>query len=309
MEKDNKLLSNIIQEYRKSQIQSEAEVRSKLIVPLLMCLGYPSELRSEEFPVYGFEGRKPLPAKCADFLLFSDTAFSTHRSFTQKDNEWVQDHSLLVFEAKKPGHLPDILGQPIYYTIWTRAVAYLVSDGEIIIGYFYNPITSDRELVNCKIDELPDSDAIWNFSFDNLLSIKNRAIDKSSFSLSQNTDSLPNTRETIFSDDEINLPDETLNYMRYALGRNSENLKPSALLSRFLNMTDCYLQNQIRYDIPKYMFDIPRQINDAYLYIDNLVMPIDKGEVWYYFWNEYERYHYKSKYFEIHIIYYSTFPA
>ena len=49
---DNKMaIWNVIASYKKSKIQSEAEVRSKLIVPLFEALGYPSELRSEEYPV------------------------------------------------------------------------------------------------------------------------------------------------------------------------------------------------------------------------------------------------------------------
>jgi len=68
-------IQNLINEYKESMIQSEAEVRSKLIVPLLGILGYPSYLRAEEFPVYGFEGRKRLATKNADFLLFSDKSF------------------------------------------------------------------------------------------------------------------------------------------------------------------------------------------------------------------------------------------
>lgn len=72
----NDSIQKIIYEYQKSTIQSEAEVRSKLIVPLLNALGYPSSLRAEEFPVHGFEGRKKLPAKSADLILFSDSHFA-----------------------------------------------------------------------------------------------------------------------------------------------------------------------------------------------------------------------------------------
>lgn len=98
----NNNIQRIISEYSKSIIQSEAEVRSKLIVPLLEILGYPSYLRAEEFPVYGFGGGKKLPAKNADYILFSDRQFANHRMFTKKNIEWVQKHSLLVVEAKKP---------------------------------------------------------------------------------------------------------------------------------------------------------------------------------------------------------------
>ena len=49
-------VSSLIECFLKQNIQSEAEVRSKLIVPLLELLCYPIELRAEEFPVYGYEG-------------------------------------------------------------------------------------------------------------------------------------------------------------------------------------------------------------------------------------------------------------
>ena len=170
---NRKRLELIIREYGKSKIQSEQEVRSKLIVPLLELLEYPSELRAEEFPVYGFEGKRKLPLKFADFLLFSDAKFSMHKSYSQENLEWVQDHSLLVVEAKKPGKLPQILGQPLYYTIWSKAVAYLVIDGEYIRGYCYNKIASDRKIIDCKISELLKNDDIWAFSYHKILYVKN----------------------------------------------------------------------------------------------------------------------------------------
>jgi len=101
-------------------IQSEAEVRSKFIVPLLDFLEYPSELRVEEYPVYGFEGGKKLPTKNADFIMFSNKDFGIHRTFTQKNIDWVHDHSLLIVEAEKPKEMLPVLGQPVYYTIWTK---------------------------------------------------------------------------------------------------------------------------------------------------------------------------------------------
>jgi len=78
-------LVSIIDEFKKSYIQSEAEVRSKLIVPLIMWLGYPQSFRAEEFPVYGFEGRRKLPTKNADFLLFNDAMFGLHKSSSESD--------------------------------------------------------------------------------------------------------------------------------------------------------------------------------------------------------------------------------
>ena len=102
----NRQIQRIIAEYGKSIAYSEAEIRSKLIVPLLDALGYPSYLRAEEFPVYGFEGGKALPAKNADFILFSDKYFNNHREKTKQSIEWVYKHSLLVVEAKNRGKCP-----------------------------------------------------------------------------------------------------------------------------------------------------------------------------------------------------------
>ena len=94
MENDNRdAIQKLLLEYRKSTIQSEAEVRSKFIVPLLDVLGYPSELRAEEFPVYGYGGGKKLPAKNADFILFCSPDFGSHRTRTQRNLEWVYDNS------------------------------------------------------------------------------------------------------------------------------------------------------------------------------------------------------------------------
>ena len=66
---DKSAIQAVIDEFQKSEIQSEAEVRSKFIVQLSRALGYPSELRGEEFPVYGYGGRDVLPAKNADFIF------------------------------------------------------------------------------------------------------------------------------------------------------------------------------------------------------------------------------------------------
>ena len=65
-------IGSVIKKFRKSTIQSEAEVRSKFVVPLLEALDYPSELRAEEFNVYGYAGREKLRAKPADFIIFKN---------------------------------------------------------------------------------------------------------------------------------------------------------------------------------------------------------------------------------------------
>ena len=125
-------LQSIIDTFANSITQSEAEVRSKLIVPIIEWLGYPIEFRAEEFPVYSFEGAQKRPTKYADYILFDDKHFASHNKNTKIDTEWVQEHSLLVFEAKKKNEMPAMLGQPQFYTIWTKAVAYMISDPSIV---------------------------------------------------------------------------------------------------------------------------------------------------------------------------------
>ena len=72
---DKVAIQSVIDEYRLSDIQSESEVRSKFIVGLSEVLGYSSQFRGEEFPVYGYGGREPLRAKDADFIFFNDILF------------------------------------------------------------------------------------------------------------------------------------------------------------------------------------------------------------------------------------------
>lgn len=299
-------LKIIVSEYQKSVVQSEAEVRSKFIVPLLEFLQYPTELRAEEYPVYGFEGGSALPAKNADFILFSDKEFGRHRTATHADIEWVQNHSLLVFEAKKPGKMPTTMGQPAFYTIWTKAIAYLISDGETIKGYYYNMIAADIQVIECNISNLEDFEDIWNFSFENILRIK-----ESGPSLSQNpiasklTKACKGIEECVLltSDEDINLPESTYAYMRQSLGKNAEGLGPLALVSKFLNMTNAYLQNQMRYGIPDYMIDIPRHRYDATLYTDKQIFPLTKGTIIEFYCNEYELYKFENEYILISILY------
>lgn len=89
-------ISVMINDFIRKNIQSEAEVRSKLIVPLLELLEYPKDLRAEEFPVYGYEGSKALRTKAADFLQFTSNEFEQHRGKSDLEVEWVYKHSLHI---------------------------------------------------------------------------------------------------------------------------------------------------------------------------------------------------------------------
>lgn len=300
-------IATLVQEFKQSIIQSEAEVRSKFIVPLLEILEYPSSIRAEEFPVYGFEGGKHLPAKNADFLLFSSKEFAAHRKCTQLNLEWVQKNSLLVVEAKKPGEMPDILGQPQYYTVWTKSVAYLAIDGLRIRGYYYSSIYSDREIIDCSLDELTSNSAILAFAYANILRIKEDAGNFSQQLVSeanQNTDLVVEDLRPVTEDEIEALPETTFRYMRQALGRNSEGLSNYQVLARFLNLTNTYLQNDMRYDIPVYMFAFPRKFLPAQLSINNDIFPTETGEVTVFYLDDFERYLYKSKNITIDIAYF-----
>ena len=309
----------LIDEYKMSIIQSEAEVRSKLIVPLLDILGYPSYLRAEEFPVYGHEGRKALPAKNADYILFSDREFAFHRGNSKPHIEWIQKHSLLIVEAKKPGGMPEILGQPQYYTTWTRAVAYLITDGINIKGYYYNNINTDFQVIDCSVADLPLHDEICVLSYSNILQIKQEGgLSADTLSTIQSSyidivDNEPdtasprlvdaNTIKYVTENDVKDFPEHSLSYMRYALGRNSIGLSNLQLITRFINTTDSYLQNEMRYDIPEYMFDFPRNTYKSRLYINNIVLPIEIGEVSEFYWDDYERFYYESRYLRIDVLF------
>lgn len=45
-----------------------------------------------------------------------------------------------------------------------------------ILGYFWNPISSDREVISAKVEELANMSELENFSYENILSIKNSGV-------------------------------------------------------------------------------------------------------------------------------------
>ena len=300
----NRQIQRIIAEYGKSIAYSEAEIRSKLIVPLLDALGYPSYLRAEEFPVYGFEGGKALPAKNADFILFSDKYFNNHREKTKQSIEWVYKHSLLVVEAKKPGEMPDILGQPTYYSVWTRAVGYLAIDGDAIKGYLRQNISSDFQIIDCHVKDLPNDSRLETFSFENILLLKeNAANDYKHLVLNDVIDhDNINTYRSLTEEDLKSIPENTIQYMRIALGKNADGLNRVELISRYLNTTDLLLQNDLRYEVPKYIFQIPRRVHKAHIHIDGNVLPFEVGEVTEFYWEDYDRFIFESEYIFIDIM-------
>lgn len=78
------------------------------------------------------------------------------------------------------------------------------------------------------------------------------------------------------------------------------------MVSRFLNTTDSLLQNDMRYDIPPYMIDIPRHIYKAKLYVDNMIFPLTIGEVTEFYCNDMTRYLFENEYIIADAIYRSN---
>lgn len=297
----NKSLQEILDEYRKSTIQSEAEVRSKFIVPLICALGYPSELRAEEFPVYGYDGGKPLSARPADFILFTDSSFADYRKKDQKCKRWVENHSLLVIEAKKPGELKDtkkedVIGQARFYREWSKSVAYIVTDGVSLYGFLHNSIIEDYLAISCDIYELPQYEKLWDFSYEKIQVLKNNQIEQLSQQL------LQDDVQIITSDEDLGLPSETISYMRTALGKNGIGLTNVEVTARFLNTTSFILRNDLRYNIPEYMLEFPRHYYQAQLYIDNCIVPCFDGEVIEYYRDEIDRYEFRNTNIDIDLV-------
>lgn len=309
-----KALKSILDSYSNSIIQSEAEVRTKLIVPLIEWLGYSSELRAEEFPVYGWQGGTKNPVKNADFVMFSDKSFALYRDCSEKSLNWVYDHSLLVFEAKKPGEFPKVLGQPVYYTQWTKAIAYLVSDGEIIKGCYYSYTSSDYEYIECKIKELQPIDFFSRFSLETILDIKNKSRKTLNGTFSESAiqdyklgiatvENLP-----MFGETGITLPLDKREMMRSALSADKD-LSDYELLRRFLQYSDTILDCDLRYNIPQFAFYLPRKIVKAQLYLDRDIMPTILGEATLFYRENTERIEFDSGYISLNFVFMDGFPV
>lgn len=299
---DKNEIKRIIDNYRKSGIQSEAEIRSKLLVPLIEALGFPAENRAEEFPVHSWSGGTKQRAKPADFLLFSDKDYANKGKATQFCINWVQDHSLLVCEAKMLNKMPDVEGQTRFYTMWTKAPAYITCDGISIRGSFFNQLTSDTEYINCAIEQLPECLELDKFSFDNLVSLKKALLNRSNDNTALNT-----IASSSLLPEDIQLPASTASFIRDAL-RLPANLSDHTLLSRFIQYTNTILDCEIRYDVPEYIYDIPRRVYKAELFIDGDSTPIYSGEVVHYYRNDNDLFCFQNDSFLLVVEYYKTTP-
>lgn len=146
-------IDDFLQSYNSDMIVSEQDVRTKVSNILLDCLGYPMEMCSEEFPVYGYEGRTQLNAKLADTMVFNIPGFENHRK--RKDRAWVMDHSLIAIELKKPSEsINDSQGQAQFYAMWVRCKYYICTDGIRVLVYKLGDYKADIKVCDCLISEL-----------------------------------------------------------------------------------------------------------------------------------------------------------
>ena len=257
-------------------------MRSKLTVPLIECLGFPSELRAEEFPVYGFEGRKRLPTKKADFLLFTDRDFNKHREFNDHDINWVHDNSLLVVETKKPNEFPDVQGQAVFYSMWAKTLAYLVTDGERILGRFFNPLAADFELFDCSVDELMKHMNLQCFSYEFLCSIKEEAQNMPAFLTANSVKEYPDGEdvELITSEEQLGeLPEHVFTFIRNQMGQSVVGMNKVEMLSHFLNFMDACVNDD--FQIAESLLYLGPVIKEtkARLYINGKAIPTCAGIV------------------------------
>lgn len=201
-------IKEYIEQIKKENIIQETEVRSKIVIPLLDLLEYPSENIAEEYPVYGKDSRKDLNTKLADIIIFRE---NNANNFRKKDGiEWVMDNSLIVIELKKPGEdLEDAKYQATFYAMWTRCIIYVITNGEDIVIYSLKNYVSDKLLFNDKIINLDKS---WQ-ELNQVLNYKNVVRIKEEESLNINSQNL------IYLDYCKNKLNENNNYLTEGINR------------------------------------------------------------------------------------------
>lgn len=209
-------ISTLIDDFQRQKIQSEAEVRSKLIVPLLELLGYPRDFRAEEFPVHGYEGSKALSSKAADFLQFTSNEFGVNRGKSDKELEWVYQHSLLIFEAKKPTEEILVKGQPVFYSAWTKSVAYMISNGITIEGYVVSSNYSDSCVFSCKVSEIPEKwEEINKLNYDCMMKLKDIAAESGQWTSRDIYENYKNSMRVRCNDELVACVDRNLEEFEY----------------------------------------------------------------------------------------------
>lgn len=292
-------ISKLVTNFKPNLIQSEAEVSTKFIIPLLDCLGYSSNIRSEEFPIYGHSGGKKERPKPADFILFSSSSFASHRRDNEQDKKWVQDHSLLVVEAKNIGKLAKTPGQAQYYTMWSKALAYIETDGVDIYGYIHSTTNADPKILDTKVCNLHQNQFLDLFTYEVLMKLKS-AETSNIHALLEIIDKSTNGECRI---ENVEPSSELIDFMKCCLGKNAINLDSDAIFNTFTSTTNMILENNLRYDIPEYLLNFQRNIYPAQLYLDNNCYPSSSGHIQHSYWEDIDRYFYTTNFMQIYIEY------
>ncbi|MBE6472173.1 MAG: NACHT domain-containing protein [Coriobacteriaceae bacterium] len=159
------------------QLNSEEDVRAKVVMKLLAILGYPSEFISTEVPVYYNEGRsKPSPKK-ADAMCYTKKTAKPDRETALSDE--YRDTTLLAVEVKGPDEeLDDARTQAEFYTHWTRAPLYCITNGTSFRFFVSVLNAADKQFSAETPSELAKT---WpriytEFSFERAKAIKTEAI-------------------------------------------------------------------------------------------------------------------------------------
>lgn len=159
-------------------LESEEDVRVKIVPKLLSALGYPSKLTLYEVPVYYNEGRTKHRPKSADAICYSKEMEKPNRE--ESFNDAYRDSTLFVIEVKKPNEtIEDAMQQAEFYVNWTRAPLFCVTNGRSFSFRIHTHGAADKHFDAIGRDELSSSwPEIYNqFSFQNALTLKRRAIE------------------------------------------------------------------------------------------------------------------------------------
>ena len=72
-----------------------------------------------------------------------------------------------------------VKGQPVFYSAWTKSVAYMISNGINIEGYIVNANYSDTCVFSCRVEEIPEKwEEINLLNYDRILELKKSSDEK-----------------------------------------------------------------------------------------------------------------------------------
>ncbi|MDD4650627.1 MAG: type I restriction enzyme HsdR N-terminal domain-containing protein [Methanothrix sp.] len=122
---------------------TEEDVRLKFVFELFRLLGYKDNYSESELAIYGTIGRRKEPPKYADLAYFNDPNYIHNK----KDKDWVENHTLVIVEIKKPDvDLDKYIDQAISYAIFSRAPIVVLTNGIKICIMIYDGYNKFKEI-------------------------------------------------------------------------------------------------------------------------------------------------------------------